>query len=219
MKTAVLGDIHANLTAFEKVLKDAGQNGVEYFYCTGDLVDYGNEPSECVEMVRSLPGLVVQGNHDAVVCGAMGMERYMLDHRASIVRTQELVSDEHKQWLKELPLVEESGRVALVHGSMLEPSGWKYTYFQTDVEWDLVVQEHDIVFCGHTHFPKIHGYNPESGAYRSGLFVEGQATRLEKGWRYIINPGSVGQPRDEERASYLVYDDEVFSVELRRIAF
>ena len=216
MKVAIFSDVHSDFSALERVVNNATQHGVDSFCCCGDIVDgVSDYPAECIDLLRSLDAVVVQGNHDAVVASVDSVERYTLRARESILKTRSLLSDDDLQWLAGLPLTTQCEGFSMVHASMSNPESWNYIYFREDAEIELILQESPIVFHGHTHFPKVHGLHSEQGA-KTGLPIEGQETALGKNWKYLINVGSVGSLRSKEkRASYLIFDAEKNLVQLR----
>jgi diadenosine tetraphosphatase ApaH/serine/threonine PP2A family protein phosphatase len=152
------------------------------------------------------------GNHDAVVSGVDSVERYTLRARESILKTRSLLSGDDLQWLAGLPLTAQFDGFEVVHASMSNPEAWNYVYFREDAEIELILQESPIVFHGHTHFPKVHGLHPVQGAKR-GLPIEGQETTLGRAWKYLINVGSVGAHRlNNKRASYVVFDSAHYAI-------
>ena len=218
MKVAIFSDVHSDFPALEWIVNDATQHGVDSFCCCGDIVDGAlNYPAECIDLIRSLDCVVVQGNHDAVVSGVDSVERYTLKARESILKTRSLLSDDDLGWLASLSLTAECEGFSMVHASLSNPEAWNYVYFREDAEIELILQESPIVFHGHTHFLKVHGLHPEQGI-KSGLPIEGQETALGKNWKYLINAGSVGSLRPKEkRASYLIFDAENYSITYRYV--
>lgn len=215
---AIFSDVHSDFPALERVVNDAEWQGIDSFCCCGDIVDGAlHYPAECIDMIRSLDAVVVQGNHDAVVAGVDSVERYTFRAREAILRTRSLLSDDHLEWLAGLPLTVQCDGFSIVHASMSNPSAWNYVYFQVDAEIELILQESPIVFHGHTHFPKVFGIHDQNGV-KSGLPIEGQETTLGKNWKYLFSVGAVGNQRTKnKRASYLIFDAENYSITQRYI--
>lgn len=238
-RIAVSGDVHANLEALKTVLADAAARGISQFICTGDVVGYGANPSECLKLIRDLNCPVVLGNHDSYAATDDSLKDFNLNAMNAILWTRERLSAEERAWLGGLPMEMDVGgqrtevrsqqsgipdpasRISyLVHSTMIEPAEWHYILKPEKAEAALRAQEPDIVFFGHTHVPSIFSYNPETDEFRSEFPAAEGIHQLELGWKHLINPGSVGQPRDRDpRASYALYDPEAGTIEIRRIEY
>ena len=214
MRVLVFSDIHANLTALETVLADAG--AVDAYWFLGDLVGYGPDPNECVARVRSLPNLsAVLGNHDAAVLEKMPLDWFNREARNLIRWTQERLTPENFAFLQQLPERQLQGEVLLVHGSPRAPVT-EYVLTAEIAAESLAHTEADFCFVGHTHAPAR--WQEEDGGVRFCLPRAGEALQLEP--RAILNPGSVGQPRDgDPRAAYALYDTETRTWEWRRVPY
>lgn len=234
---AVFGDVHANLEALEAVLADINAQGVSQRVCTGDLVGYGANPSKCLHLIRDLNDPVVQGNHDSYAATEASLSEFNLNAMNAILWTREQLTDEEKAWLINLPMQIDCGMwdvkcgmpertgadhrsVRLVHSSIIEPEKWHYIMKPDKAEAALRTQEPDLVFFGHTHVPTLYSWNPETEEFTSEFPLEEGIHPLPEGWKHLINPGSVGQPRDRDpRASYAMYDPEARTLEIRRIEY
>ncbi len=221
MRYLVISDIHSNLEALEAVLKDA-EGLYEAVLCLGDIVGYGPDPSECVERVRELPSLYcVAGNHDWAAIGKIGLEEFNTDARIATLWTQKVLTPSSVAYLHNLPeVVVLQDKLTIVHGSPRYPI-WEYVltcmaavensrYFSTP--WCLI---------GHSHIPLAFALkegNPERCEFI--VLDENRPLFLDPDFRFIINPGSVGQPRDgDPRASYGLFDVEEGVFELRRVSY
>lgn len=254
-RIAVLGDIHANLEALSAVLADIKAQGVSRIVCTGDIVGYAANPSECIKVVCDLNCPVVQGNHDSYASGDDNLGDFNLNAMNAILWTRKHLGGEEKMWLRNLPMrvalkieddrPEEEGpselettiiepspqgtgnevkadalQVILVHSSMSDPKAWHYIMKPEKAKAELRVQEPDIVFFGHTHLPSVFSFNPQTEELVSKVPAETGVHHLETGIKHLINPGSVGQPRDHDvRASYAIYDPVSSTVEIRRVEY
>ncbi|HFC10171.1 MAG TPA: metallophosphoesterase [Chloroflexi bacterium] len=214
MRVLVFSDIHANLTALEAVLADAGPVDAHWFL--GDLVGYGPDPNECVARVRSLPNLVaVLGNHDAAVLEKMPLNWFNREARNLIRWTQERLTPENFAFLQQLPEQQPQGKVLLVHGSPRAPVT-EYILTAEIAAEALARTEASFCFVGHTHSPAH--WQEEDGGVRFCPPVLGEALPLKP--RAILNPGSVGQPRDgDPRAAYALYDTEAQTWAWRRVPY
>ena len=215
MKYAILGDVHANLEALEAVLEDAEKRGATRYACTGDLVGYNADPQACLKRLRALPCDLVQGNHDYYAAGKEPMERFTPMAQQSIFWTRKHLSFLDRKFLRELPLVKEIDNFTLVHSSLNEPANWNYVINSQTAEASLRNQFSDLCFIGHSHRPTAFvtdGVSLESGLYNTLI--------LRYGFKYLVNVGSVGQPRDRNPlAAYALYDSEAQTVTLHRVTY
>lgn len=214
-KIAILGDIHSNLDALEVVLADAAAQGVDEYFCTGDIVGYNACPHECLELIRSLGCPVVKGNHDHYVASERNLDDFN-PHAAAVVEwTRGRLSAEELQYLGELPFSVSKAGVTLVHSTMDKPENFGYVFDNYQAETNFIFQKTPICFHGHTHCPMI--YEKQlSGIYR----IEPQDFDLKIGRKYFINVGSVGQPRDgDPRATYVIYEPAGRKVSYRRLQY
>ena len=216
MKTLLLSDIHANLTALEAVLADAGN--VEAVWCLGDLVGYGPDPNECVERVAALPNLrCVMGNHDAAALRQIEVDAFNPEARAALLWTQQRLSATNLTFLESLPEMVEVDQITLVHGSPRQPV-WEYLLDTRTATINFDYFETLYCFVGHTHLPVIY-YLPDDQRM-AHLIVPENTTQVTLAPRAIINPGSVGQPRDRDpRAAYALLDMEDYTWEWHRVAY
>jgi diadenosine tetraphosphatase ApaH/serine/threonine PP2A family protein phosphatase len=216
MRVLIISDIHANLVALEAVLADAG--ACDAAWCLGDLVGYGPDPNECVERVRALPQLrCLVGNHDKAVLDEIDLGVFNSDARSAVRWTRSVMTPAGLDYLRGLPAHDRCGRYSLAHGSPRQPV-WEYI-LDCRVAQDnfpLIVTPYCLV--GHTHTPVVFHEGPV-GQCREGPPAYGEPFPLA-GQRLILNPGSVGQPRDSlPDAAYalLDLDDDVW--EFRRVAY
>ncbi len=218
MRCLVLSDIHSNLEAFEAVLQDAG--AVDKVWCLGDVVGYGPDPNACVARIRSLDALCIAGNHDWATLGKLDLNDFNPDAREANLWNRQQLEDENLTWLAKRPQTLVEGEFTLTHGSPRQPI-WEYIIYPAtaEVNFDFF----DTLYClvGHTHVPAIFQLSEQEGQPTCNPLpvVEGKVIKLEPG-RFIVNPGSVGQPRDgDPRASYLLLDTEARTVEYRRVEY
>ncbi len=214
MRILVFSDIHSNLTALEAVLAAAGN--VDAYWCLGDIVGYGPDPNECIARVRDLPNLIcVRGNHDAATLGEV--DQHTFNHEASLAIswTKRVLNADSQEFLLSLPERLIHDNITIVHGSPRNPV-WDYVMdYMTALR---MFQFFDTRIClvGHTHVPAI-WKESESAAPKSPVMDFNKTVILSK---TILNPGSVGQPRDHDnRAAYAFLDPEESTWELRRVAY
>jgi predicted phosphodiesterase len=206
MKVLVISDIHANLTALETVLADAGD--MDAVWCLGDLVGYGPDPNECIERVRELSDFsCLLGNHDAATLGRINIFNFNPEARASIRWTQETITPEGLDYLSKLPETLQHDEVTLVHGSPRQPV-WEYILDTRTATINFKYFDTSYCFTGHTHLPVM--YYLTNNHLLAELITPEPDEEIELSPRAILNPGSVGQPRDHDaRASYALYDPEL----------
>lgn len=218
MNILIISDIHANLTALETVLADAGN--VDAVWCLGDLVGYGPDPNECVDRVRQLPGLAcVLGNHDAATLGQIDVATFNPEARTAIEWTRKALSNSSMNFLQALPetAVIEEEEVTLVHGSPRQPV-WEYLLDTRTATINFEFFKTPFCFVGHTHLPVVYSMPDDTRSAR--LIVPENFTQTTLVPRTIINPGSVGQPRDRDsRAAYAIFDTVQNTWEFRRVEY
>ena len=213
MRCAIIADIHANLQALEAVVADAREYGCEEFHVLGDVVGYNANPSECVEIVRTLPGVCVLGNHDSAVAGLEPLDHFSPSAISVLEWTRASLTDEQRDWLAALRPTRQIRTATLVHATLDSPTSWGYIRTSSAAEMSLACQRTPLCFFGHTHVP--------------GIFVQGgreilldEGVQLPPDQKFFINAGSVGQPRDGDwRASYLIHDEESAGPWLRRVEY
>jgi putative phosphoesterase len=207
MRIAILSDVHGNLEALQRAIESTRLNSVDATACLGDIVGYGPFPNECVHLVRQICRFVVKGNHDAGGVGDVPLLHFNKEGNTAITWTRQVLTPDNREYLGTLPLTAEMGDLLLVHASPWEPERW--TYIAT---WALATQifaHFTTSFCclGHTHFPAI-------------IADDGKMNTLYPGHRHIINPGSVGQPRDgDPRAAYAILDTECHTASIIRVPY
>ncbi|MDW8299526.1 MAG: metallophosphoesterase family protein [Anaerolineae bacterium] len=217
MRILIISDIHANLAAFESVLADA-KGDWDYVWCLGDVVGYGPDPNECCELLRTLPHLCLAGNHDWAALGKLDIRTFNADARKVVLWTQEALKPENFAYLDALPTTFVLGQYTLAHGSPREPV-WEYILDPIIAALNFPHFETPYCFVGHTHTPVIYKQLSERGDTDAHVPVYRQPSQLN-GHRLIINPGSVGQPRDANPdASYAVLEVEKNVLEYRRVAY
>lgn len=219
MRVLVLSDIHANLTALEAVLEDA-QGDYDAVWCLGDTVGYGPEPDECVERVRDLGATTVIGNHDWAALGRMDVEDFNPEARRAVMWTREQLSEGGLAWLAALPSQPiEVEKFTLTHASPRDPI-WEYVLYPSVASANF--EHFTTPFClvGHTHVPALHVMVQSESKLRLLAPTFGTGMPLKEDWRVILNPGSVGQPRDNDRrAAYALLDTDAVVWEPRRVDY
>ncbi len=218
MRYAIIADIHANLAAFTAVLDDIERGGgVEEVWCLGDVVGYGPDPHQCLELLRQYNHVCVAGNHDWAAIGKLDTSDFNPDAAAACHWTGQQLTSEDIEYLDSLPLVIHRSDFTLVHGSPRDPI-WEYLLSTSVAKGNFACFQSQFCLVGHSHVPLVFEYN-ETGACLFNEFPADTVLRLAKN-RLIINPGGVGQPRDgDPRASYAIYDSEAGSITHYRIPY
>ncbi len=216
MRVLVVSDIHANIVAFEAVLEDAGP--FDMIWSLGDIVGYGPEPNACISRLLEYPQLSIAGNHDWAVLGRLNLDEFNSDARLANLWTRENLSPCSRDFLEVLPETYLWGDFTLAHGSPRHPI-WEYLFYITMAEVNFRHFESQVCFVGHTHVPVIFQKFPE-GEGCQVLAIPDEPLSLAGPARYIINPGSVGQPRDgDPRAAYAVLDTEAMTLSFQRAPY
>lgn len=217
MRVLIISDIHANLTAFQTVLEDA-KGEWDYVWCLGDVVGYGPDPNECVDLLRTLPHLCLAGNHDWAALNRLDIRTFNPDARKAVQWTQDSLRPDVVDYLEALPTTFVIDNYTLAHGSPREPV-WEYILEPLIAALNFTHFETDYCLVGHTHQPVIYEQINEQGETQALAPTYGRPRTLN-GHRQIINPGSVGQPRDANpKAAYAVLDLETSTFEHRRIPY
>lgn len=214
MRVAVLSDIHANLVALDAVVASLGS--IDAIWHLGDVVGYGPEPDAVVERLRSLGAVGVRGNHDAAAVGLIDVEWFNPDARAAMEWTRRRIGEPTRTWLAALPERRVEGDFSLAHGSPRDPT-WEYVVSLPIARANLAVLTTPFGLHGHTHLPMV--WAEHDGQVEQIAPAEGSTFALDQR-RALINPGSVGQPRDGiVTASYLVLDTAAGSCTWHRTAY
>jgi len=227
MRLAVLSDIHANLPAFEAVLDEIEGSGTDETWCLGDVVGYGAQPDECARLVQERCGLCLAGNHDLAALGELDVEAFSPAAAAAVRWTMENADPATLQFLRGLEPADEKREVALYHASPRDPV-WEYVLWPDQAAACLSVQASRVSLIGHSHVALFFvgdgtatnaKADPETPSVRGGQGGAGTQLDLSEG-RWLVNPGSVGQPRDgDPRAAWLELDTEAWTASYRRVPY
>ncbi|OGP14132.1 MAG: hypothetical protein A2052_06685 [Deltaproteobacteria bacterium GWA2_54_12] len=201
MRLAIISDIHSNLEALNKSLSIIDSRKVDSILCLGDVVGYGANPNECVEIVKKRCSTVLLGNHDAAAIDLTIAKQFTTYARLSAEWTAGHLLPEHRSFLESLPLTSSKEGVFLVHASPFEPSEWYYIVSILDARQAFAHFSEEICFVGHSHLPGVFGETSES-------------QQVARGERFVVNVGSVGQPRDgNPKLSFGVFDTDRWEYE------
>ncbi len=199
MRFAIISDIHSNLEALTRALELIDEESIRDVVCLGDIVGYGANPNECVDLVRSRCRIALRGNHDSAAVDFSVAESFTKNARIAAEWTGQELSDSNKKYLEGLPYTHRMDDILFVHSSPYEPEGWYYVLSEEDLEAAFQSFTERVCFIGHSHFP--------------GIFSEdGPVSAVTRSQRYVINVGSVGQPRDgNSRLSFGIFDTDTWT--------
>ncbi len=215
MRYGIFGDVHSNLEAFEEVIKAYKKERIDRYLCVGDIVGYGADPVGCIENLKILKADSVCGNHDWASVGLFDIEYFNPTAKRAIEWTKKFIDDTGKVFLRSLDLILKEGNIILAHGTLHRPEEFLYLLDLTDAQYSFDLMDRQILFIGHTHTPVIFFKKNNTIDYTFKDCLD-----IEEETRYIINVGSVGQPRDgDPRAAYCVYDTEGKRVWIKRIEY
>ena len=204
MKYAIISDIHSNLEALQKALSIIDGKKVDEIICLGDVVGYGANPNECVDIVRDRCSTIVLGNHDAAALNPLLAHDFNAIARKAVVWTAEQLTEESRAFLLSLPMVERKENILFVHASPHSPEVWDYIIDSDDASLAISYFEEQICFIGHTHVPGIYSRR-------------GRTKSITRDEQYIVNVGSVGQPRDgNPMLAFGIFDSTTWEYELIR---
>jgi predicted phosphodiesterase len=220
LKLGIFSDVHGNIEALEAVLAFFRSRNVTEYLCLGDIVGYGADPEECVRTVRELHGVIIAGNHDQGAIGKTPVESFSPDARAALAWTRRHLTPFVRFYLDALELTEflPAYSFRLVHGSPSAPRNWDYVVDWSDVEYEFGFYSERVCFIGHSHVPFAARLEPgDSRAHR----IRAQEFELrDDGSKYLMNVGSVGQPRDSDpRACAVIFDPNDHHVSYHRIEY
>ncbi len=216
MRYAIFSDVHSNLEAFTAVLDCLAGADISRYFFVGDIVGYGADPSACIRLLASLGAVMVCGNHDRAASGDLATDYFNEAAAAAIAWTQARLSPEERIFLRGLPFVQEEGDFCLVHGTLDHPEAFDYMTDRHRAAKTFYALSKEICFVGHLHQPGIFAETSDGVV---DIPASGKR-KLEKRKRYIVNVGSVGQPRDgDPRACFCVFDDADCTLEFRRLDY
>jgi diadenosine tetraphosphatase ApaH/serine/threonine PP2A family protein phosphatase len=217
VRVAIVSDIHANRHAFDAVLEDIAGSPCEEAWCLGDLVGYGAEPDACVARAETHCAVTLAGNHDLAVTGDLPLEDFSAGARLAAEWTRATVRPETMAFLRSLEPLNEEEPVGLYHASPRDPV-WEYVLSPLQAELCLDVQVRRICLVGHSHVA-LSFRRPEGGGTTGETRSDGEDLDLGSG-EWILNPGSVGQPRDSDpRAAWLELDLDEWRAVYHRVEY
>lgn len=203
MKLAIISDIHGNLEALQAVLDFLKKEGIDEIVCLGDIVGYGANPNECIDLIKKVTDKVIAGNHDWGAVGLTDTSFFNQIAKTAIDWTKENLTPASKDFIISLPLTLTKNDLYFVHGTPSSPEQWNYLFRGADAVREFKAFHQQICFIGHTHNPQMFAMNQKGMVFQLNYSEQ----RIERDRRYIINVGSVGQPRDlVPEAAVGIYD-------------
>jgi predicted phosphodiesterase len=216
MRYGIFSDIHSNLEALQAVLKAYEKEKIDKYFCLGDIVGYGANPNECVEITRNIAEMTMAGNHDWASVNMFSREFFNKDAKETILWTSKQLSESSRDFLQNLKLMSERENFVLVHGTLKDPKEFNYLLNINDCQETFHLMKSGVCFIGHTHVPVVYIKDKLGHTH----YEDTPTIKIESGNKYIVNVGSVGQPRDSiPKASYCVWDTEKREVEIKRALY
>ncbi len=216
MKYGFFSDVHANLEALKACIIDFRSEKIDKLFFLGDAVGYGPNPDECVRLIKDIAEIKLMGNHDYAALGLMDTDFFNQYAAESMGWTKNSISKKTIEVMSNFEISYELGDMLLVHASPKEPERWHYILDMEDAKENFEFFKQKICIVGHTHRPYIVSVDENQAADLSKETVE----PIKPERRYLINIGSVGQPRDgDPRSCYLIYDNKLNTVTLKRVAY
>ena len=215
MRWGIFCDIHANLEALDAVLAALTRERIDRYLCLGDIVGYGANPRECIAEIKKIDAPTIAGNHDWAAVGLFDIAYFNPAAKAAVLWTRQNLTYEDKEFLKSLDLVYQEDELTLVHGSLQNPGQFEYILDISSAARTFELLRTRVCSIGHSHAPVIFIKEGENYSFTFQTKV-----KLKTSQMYIVNAGSVGQPRDgDPQASFVVYDSESKEVQIKRVAY
>jgi diadenosine tetraphosphatase ApaH/serine/threonine PP2A family protein phosphatase len=215
MRLGIFSDIHGNWEALKVVLKAYKAEKIDAYICLGDIVGYGADPNKCVKKVRGLTESVIAGNHDLAAIERTDTRNFNQYAQESAAWTGKELKEKHKEYLTNLPFTLERENMRFVHATPQNPEQWNYVLSTDQAQFVFETFQEQVCFIGHSHYPIF--FKKTSTAIE--LLPAGKI-KLQANERYIVNAGSVGQPRDgNPQACYCVFDLAAQEVEIKRVPY
>ncbi len=216
-RIALVSDVHGNLPAFKTVLEDVRNEGVDEIWCLGDLVGYGAQPEECVELARENCTVCLAGNHDLVVTGGIDIADFSRSAAVAALWTRDHIGDKAMSFLKDLDPMDDGHALGLYHASPRDPV-WEYVLSTGQADQCMQLMQPRVGAVGHSHVALF--FHKNDAPHVVGSQSPGGTRLVMNDGRWLINPGGVGQPRDgDPRAAWLLLDTETWTATWRRVEY
>ncbi|MCF7898233.1 MAG: metallophosphatase family protein [Candidatus Omnitrophica bacterium] len=215
MRYGIFSDIHSNLEAFSEAVNYFNGRKIDRFICLGDIVGYGPDPQQCLEVVKKLKSKTIAGNHDWATVGKFNLNYFNWCAQKALSWTQKKINEKGWKYLHGLPLIYKKNNFYCVHGSLDKPKNFNYTITPSQVQLNFSLLDARLCFIGHSHITEVFCLN--KGQIKH---LRKEKINIEKDKKYIINVGSIGQPRDgDPRLSLCVYDTDKQLLTFKRIEY
>lgn len=216
MRYGIFSDVHSNLEALEQVLEAFKLEDIDKYLCVGDVVGYNANPKECIEKVKTLAMITVAGNHDWASVDLFSIDYFNPVAAEAVSWTKQNLDDQSRSFLESLKLVYKNEDLTLVHGTLDKPEEFNYMFDGYTADETFKLLETNICFVGHTHVAGIFIKDKNERMYcRKDNFID-----ISPENKYIVDVGSVGQPRDgNPQAAYCIYDTDKKEVRIKRISY
>jgi len=215
VRYAIFSDIHSNIRAFTAVLQVYKNKKIDKYYCLGDIVGYGVNPKQCIKLIKDNNIFSIAGNHDWAVSGRLSMEYFQDYARVAVIWTQKNISEEEKKFLDSLDILRREESFVLAHGTLYRPEEFHYMFDLYAVKKTFALMKCNLCFVGHTHCAEVFMEYNGKISYSVEPIIG-----IETDKKYIVNVGSVGQPRDSDpRASFCIYDTVKKEIEFCRVDY
>ncbi len=216
MRWGIFSDVHSNLEALEAVIRAYKSEEIDVYLCLGDIVGYGANPVECIQKTRDIARVIIAGNHDWAVAGLFSLEYFNAWARQAVLWTRERIDSANRNFLASLRIMSEFEDLILVHGSLNKPEEFNYVTDSFEASRTFALMRKSICFLGHTHSAGVFIQDKD----RSIDYRREVRYKLKPGYRYIVDVGSVGQPRDgNNKASFCIYDTQRKEVLIKRVSY
>lgn len=213
-RIAIFSDVHGNLEALQTVLAKIAEANVDRVICLGDVVGYGADPNDCLQGVREVADFVLAGNHDWAVVGLEDLEYFNPVAREAVEWTARVISEDNAAALRAYKPARREGGCCYAHATPLNPAEWNYLFDPDEGSYALAYTDFEMCFVGHSHHAFVCSASRKIALLREGT------VQLTADDRYLVNVGSVGQPRDgDARAAFAVWDRENGNLELHRVSY
>ena len=216
MRYGIFADVHSNLEALDAVIAAYKKESVDKYLCVGDVVGYAANPKECIEKIKALAMITVAGNHDWASADLFSVDYFNEFAREAIFWTKEKLDNQDRYFLQSLKPVYQNENLTLVHGTLEHPQDFNYMTGSDIAAETFGILETDVCFIGHSHISGVFIKDQNECI----VYLEDEAFAIQKDRRYIVNVGSVGQPRDgDPRAAYCIYDTESKEIFIKRAGY
>ncbi len=216
MRYGVISDIHSNYEAFQAVVDALSKDRIDSYLCLGDVIGYGADPHACISLLRELkPEALVAGNHEWAVLGLTDIGYFNDTAKEAVLWTRKALTAEELEFLRSFKLVYEAQKFVLTHGSLDSPSEFYYILSDNDARDTMDLMKVPLCFVGHSHVGSIFYSKGDKVKYFAGKSI-----KMVAGSKYVVNAGSIGQPRDQDpKAAYAVYDEDEGTIEIKRVKY